>query len=134
MGKAFSWILDGLLNPMLYTPLSRSGFLLIIKSKLTRITCLRRGKKHVNLSNSQPQLLKSLHREERRGGVPLQDLHLVSVPHQRAADQFIQQGLFSQVYFIPVFPATSIVSPLRHNVACTGGNNTKNTSNTTTKR
>lgn len=38
---------------------------------------------------SQPQLLKCLHRVERRGGVPLLDLHLVPVPHQRATDKLI---------------------------------------------
>ena len=72
--------------------------------------------------NSQSQLLERLHGVQRRGGVPLQNLHLVSVPHQRAADQFIQQRLLGQVYFVHVFSPAPILAPLRrHYVACTGG-------------
>lgn len=73
------------------------------------------------VAHSQSQLLKCLHGVQRRGGVPLQNLHLVSVAHQRAADQFVQQGLLSQVHFILVFPPASIFLLLQQNVACTGG-------------
>lgn len=72
----------------------------------------------------QSQLLKGLDGVQGRRGVPLQDLHLVSVPHQRAADQFVQQGLLGQVRLVPAFPRTSIFSSLRLNVACAGGNGT----------
>lgn len=34
IGKAFSWILDGLLKPILYTPFSNSGFLLKRQKKV----------------------------------------------------------------------------------------------------
>lgn len=104
-----------------------------------RLNCLGGGRHTVliyfrSISNSQSQLLKGLHRVQRRGGVPLQNLHLVSVPHQRAADQFIQQGLFSQVHFVPVSCPASIFSSLRHNVACTGGKPHKSPSDTTTTK
>lgn len=81
--------------------------------------CLRRGNTHVLIchTDSQSQLLKCLHRVQRRGGVPLLNLHLVSVPHQRAADELIQKGLFSQVHFVPVFQPSSAFRPFRPNVA-----------------
>ncbi len=99
--------------------------MIIIKKKQQKIKCLRRKicqRVRNHCQNSQPQLLKCLHRVQRRGGVPLQDLHLVPVPHQRAPDQLIQQGLLGQVHFVPVSSPVSIFSPLRHDVACTGGN------------
>lgn len=72
-------------------------------------------------ADSQSQLLEGLHGVQRRAGVPLQNLHLVSVAHQRAPDQFVQQGLLSQVHSALVIPAASMFILLRQNVACAGG-------------
>lgn len=72
-------------------------------------------------ADSQPELLKRLHGVQRRGGVPLQNLHLVSVPHQGASDQLIEQGLLGQVDLIPVCPPASVSILVQHHVGCTGG-------------
>lgn len=78
-------------------------------------------------ADSQSQLLERLHGVQRRAGVPLQNLHLVSVPHQRAANQFVQQGLLGQVHFVLVLPAASQFILLGQNVACTGGETPRET-------
>lgn len=58
--------------------------------------------------NSQSELLKCLDGEQRGGGVPLLDLHLIPVLHQGAADELVQQGLFGQVHSVCGFQPTSI--------------------------
>lgn len=67
--------------------------------------------------DSQPELLEGLHGVQRRAGVPLQDLHLVSVPHQRAADYLIQQGLLCEVHRVAIFSPDFIFTGLRRLVA-----------------
>lgn len=72
------------------------------------------------LSNLQSELFKCLDREQRGGGVPLLDLHLVPVLHQGAADEFVQKGLFGQVHSVCVFQPTSIFTL---NISCAGAHN-----------
>lgn len=65
---------------------------------------------------SQSQLLKCLHGEQGGVGVPLLDLHLVPVPDKGLTDQLVQQGLFGQIHFVPIFSPIVIFRTPRHNV------------------
>ena len=68
--------------------------------------------------DSQPELLEGLHRIQGRAGVPLQDLHLVSVPHQRAANDFIKQRLLCEVHLVAIFSPDFIFTGVRRLVPC----------------
>lgn len=70
--------------------------------KITHVTVQINERKPMDhLQHSQSEFLKGPHGVQGGGGVRLQDLHLVSVPHQRAADQFVEQGLLRQVHLCP---------------------------------
>lgn len=73
-----------------------------------------------SMSYLQPELLERLDGEQRGGGVPLLDLHLVPVLHQGAADELVQEGLLGQVHSLGLFQPPSMFTL---NVSCAGAHN-----------